>query len=61
MLVSPPSLAGLSCGLAALTSCSRVSSGGSVRDYLNAPIDTWLTSYNFGYTTLVTPEDPVWT
>jgi hypothetical protein len=30
---------------------------GSARDYLNAPIDTWLTFYNFGYSTLVTPED----
>lgn len=30
---------------------------GSARDYLNAPIDTWLTFYNFGYFTSVTPED----
>jgi hypothetical protein len=30
---------------------------GSARDYLNAPIDTWLTFYNFGYSTSVTPED----
>jgi hypothetical protein len=37
--------------------CSGVASAGSARDYLNAPIDTWLTFYNFGYSTLVTPED----
>ncbi|QQC68001.1 transporter (plasmid) [Paraburkholderia ginsengisoli] len=30
---------------------------GSARDYLNAPVDTWLTSYNAGYATSVTPED----
>ena len=47
----------LGCGLAALMACSGVASAGSARDYLNAPIDTWLTFYNFGYSTLVTPED----
>src|SRR6202044_3702553 len=30
---------------------------GSARDYLNAPVDTWLLNYNVGYTTSVTPED----
>ena len=30
---------------------------GSARDYLNAPVDTWLLTYNAGYTTSVTPED----
>ena len=30
---------------------------GSARDYLNAPIDTWMTFYNAGYFTSVTPED----
>ena len=30
---------------------------GSARDYLNAPVDTWLFTYNSGYTTSVTPED----
>ena len=30
---------------------------GSARDYLNAPIDTWLTTYNAGYSASVTPED----
>jgi hypothetical protein len=34
-----------------------MASAGSARDYLNAPIDTWLTFYNFGYATSVTPED----
>jgi hypothetical protein len=50
-------LAALGCGLAALTACCGVTLAGSARDYLNAPIDTWLTFYNFGYSTLVTPED----
>jgi hypothetical protein len=30
---------------------------GSARDYLNAPVDTWLLNYNAGHTTSVTPED----
>lgn len=30
---------------------------GSARDYLNAPIDSWLASYNAGYAASVTPED----
>jgi hypothetical protein len=30
---------------------------GSARDFLNAPIDTWLTFYDFGSSTLVTSED----
>jgi hypothetical protein len=30
---------------------------GSARDYLNAPVDTWLASYNAGYSASVTPED----
>jgi hypothetical protein len=34
-----------------------VARAGSARDYLNAPIDTWLTFYNSGYFTSVTPED----
>jgi len=42
--------------LAALISSSAVRAG-SARDYLNAPIDTWLTFYNVGYSTSVTPED----
>jgi len=30
---------------------------GSARDYLNAPVDSWFTSYNLSYNSLVTPED----
>lgn len=30
---------------------------GSARDYLNAPIDSWLTFYNASYSKSVTPED----
>ena len=30
---------------------------GSARDYLNAPIDSWLAFYNVGYAASVTPED----
>jgi hypothetical protein len=30
---------------------------GSARDYLNAPIDSWLSIYNSGYAGSVTPED----
>jgi hypothetical protein len=40
-----------------LTAFAEVGLAGSARDYLNAPIDTWLTFYNFGYSTSVTPED----
>src|SRR5271166_5953486 len=47
----------LGCGFAVLTSFPEVGLAGSARDYLNAPIDTWLTFYNFGYSTSVTPED----
>jgi len=36
---------------------STVARGGSARDYLNAPVDTWLATYSAGYTTSVTPED----
>lgn len=47
----------LSCGLAALIAFPGMAAAGSARDYLNAPIDTWLTFYNVGYATSVTPED----
>lgn len=36
---------------------STIARAGSARDYLNAPIDSWLTTYNAGYSTSVTPED----
>ena len=45
------------CGCAGLISIPRMGLAGSARDYLNAPIDTWLTFYNFGDFTSVTPED----
>jgi len=43
--------------IAALTTFPGTGLAGSARDYLNAPIDSWLTLYNVGYSTLVTPED----
>jgi hypothetical protein len=36
---------------------STIAKAGSARDYLNAPIDSWLTTYSAGYSTSVTPED----
>jgi len=36
---------------------STTAKAGSARDYLNAPIDSWLTTYNAGYLMSVTPED----
>jgi hypothetical protein len=33
--------------------------GRSARDYLNAPVDTWLTTPNSVYSTSVTPEDGI--
>jgi hypothetical protein len=47
----------LLCGLVVLTTFSSTGLAGSARDYLNAPIDSWLTFYNVGYSTSVTPED----
>jgi hypothetical protein len=49
--------AALLCGFAAVMSIPRTGLAGSARDYLNAPIDTWLTFYNFAYSRSVTPED----
>jgi len=59
---SRPTRAGLAvaavfCGFAALSALPTSGRAGSARDYLSAPIDTWLTFYNFGYSTAVTPED----
>jgi hypothetical protein len=34
-----------------------IARAGSARDYLNAPVDTWLLTLNASYTTSVTPED----
>ena len=50
------SLATLLC-VAASVSFSAIAHGGSARDYLNAPVDSWLTTYNASYLTSVTPED----
>ena len=36
---------------------STAACAGSARDYLNAPADTWLATYNAGYASSVTPED----
>src|SRR5215471_3094858 len=47
----------LLCGIAVLTTFPSTGLAGSARDYLNAPIDSWLTFYNVGYFTSVTPED----
>lgn len=49
-------LATLLC-VAASSSLSTIARAGSARDYLNAPIDSWLTTYNAGYSASVTPED----
>ena len=48
--------AGLCVVGAGLCSPSNVWAG-SARDYLNAPIDSWLAFYNAGYAASVTPED----
>jgi hypothetical protein len=51
-----PALATFLC-VAASLSCPTIAHAGSARDYLNAPVDSWLTIYNSGYSTSVTPED----
>jgi hypothetical protein len=38
-------------------SLSTIVRAGSARDYLNAPIDSWLTTDNTSYSASVTPED----
>jgi hypothetical protein len=50
--------------LAAIVLCAAASPAfsiaafaGSARDYLNAPVDAWMITYNAGYVTSVTPED----
>jgi Putative MetA-pathway of phenol degradation len=49
-------LAALVC-VAAWLSFSSAAFAGSARDYLNAPVDSWLVNYNSGYSTSITPED----
>ncbi len=44
-------------GITALTQTAAMAQGRSARDYLNAPVDTWLTTANSVYSTSVTPED----
>jgi len=44
-------------GVAGALALSTAASAGSARDYLNAPVDSWLAVYNTGYTSAVTPED----
>ncbi len=46
-----------SMSIAAALWAAEAAHAGSARDYLNAPVDTWLLNYNAGYTTSVTPED----
>ena len=43
--------------VAAVLGTAETAHAGSARDYLNAPVDTWLLNYNAGYTTSLTPED----
>src|SRR5271169_2574254 len=43
--------------VAAASCFSTIAYAGSARDYLNAPIDSWLTTYNASYSASVTPED----
>jgi hypothetical protein len=43
--------------VAAAPCFSTIAYAGSARDYLNAPIDSWLTTYNASYSASVTPED----
>jgi hypothetical protein len=48
----------LACASAAASLWANVAAyAGSARDYLNAPVDSWLLNYNASYTTSVTPED----
>ena len=49
--------AGVLCVLGASLCLPRSVRAGSARDYLNAPIDSWLGFYNVGYNASVTPED----
>ena len=46
-----------SAGVAAVLWPGVTAHAGSARDYLNAPVNSWLLNYNAGYTTSVTPED----
>ncbi len=54
---SHPALLASLLGVAGSLALSTGTRAGSARDYLNAPVDTWLAIYNAGYTSAVTPED----
>jgi hypothetical protein len=47
----------VSVGVAAAGCPGATARACSARDYLNAPVDSWLLNYNAGHTTSVTPED----
>jgi len=51
------SIAAIVLGVAACPSLATTAHAGSARDYLNAPVDAWMVTYNAGYVTSVTPED----
>jgi hypothetical protein len=40
-----------------LAGAAGTAHAGSARDYLNAPVDSWLLNYNAGYASSLTPED----
>ncbi|HMH13456.1 MAG TPA: transporter [Edaphobacter sp.] len=44
-------------GITSLIQTRAMAQGRSARDYLNAPVDSWLTLANSNYSTSVTPED----
>jgi hypothetical protein len=44
-------------GITELTQTQAIAQGRSARDYLNAPVSSWLTFANSNYSTSVTPED----
>jgi hypothetical protein len=50
------SVAFIVCGIAAMVGVQPADAG-KARDYLNAPKDTWVTFYNIGYSTFVTPVE----
>jgi hypothetical protein len=52
-----PWLAALCASAVACWLFAAAAYAGSARDYLNVPIDSWLTTYNAAYVTSVTPED----
>ncbi|MCT0213107.1 MAG: transporter [Cyanobium sp.] len=46
----------IACSFAAVV-CAQPAHAGKARDYLNAPKNTWVTFYNAGYSTYVTPVE----